>query len=227
MTVTIEVPEEESDPFHRGGNQGQLVSCWRIDNYTIDALNARLNPGMRTVETGAGLSTVLFALHATTHRCIVPDAELVERIKSFCREHDISTENVTFNIVPSHDIVASLEPHTYDLALIDGLHSFPIAVVDFFYAARALKTGGTLVIDDLHIWTCDTIARFLRESPTWRVTDFTRRVCFAVREGDAGTLVDWRSQPYVWSRSLARSRYIPQIHAFRMALRSLREWLFA
>jgi hypothetical protein len=180
---------------------------------------------MRTVETGAGLSTVVFALLGVSHRSIVPDSELVQRIREYCGQHGISTEQITFDILASQDVIASLEPNTYDLALIDGCHNFPIAFVDFFYAGRALKPGGALVIDDLYIWTCEVIAKFLRESPSWRVAKSTKRVCVAVKEDDSGTLNEWRSQPFVWSRSLARSGYSPRRHAIHMAVKALREWL--
>ncbi len=221
--VVIEQLKKHPPRFHKLGSE--LISSWRIDNYTIDLLDAKITSGMRTVETGAGLSTVLFAMHGANHRCIVPDSELVERIQSFCREQGISTDTVEFTIAPSQEIVPSLEIASYDIALIDGTHNFPIAFVDFFYAARALKTGGLLIIDDLHIWTCEVIAKFLRESPGWRVTDFTQRLCVAIKEGDDGMLAEWRHQPFVWSRSLARSNYSPKIHAFRMASKAIREWI--
>ncbi|MGH9628928.1 MAG: class I SAM-dependent methyltransferase [Bryobacteraceae bacterium] len=210
--------------FHRSSG-GEPIASWRIDDHTIDLLDGSLRPGMRTVETGAGLSTVLFALHGADHRCIVPDAALVERIQAFCREHRIPTEQITFDIVPSQDVVPVLERNTYDLALIDGCHNFPIAFVDLFYASQALKVGGLLIVDDLHIWTCEVIAKFLRESPSWGICEFTQRVCAAVKEDEADTLAEWSSQPFVLSRSLANSNYSPKIHAFRMALKALREWL--
>ena len=34
---------------------------------------------MKTIETGAGVSTILFAMKNTAHTCIVPDDKLVER----------------------------------------------------------------------------------------------------------------------------------------------------
>lgn len=221
--ITVAELKKNPPPLH--SVNGELISSWRIDNHTIDILDRSLKPGMRTVETGAGLSTILFALRAASHLCIVPDQGLVDRIQAFCHQHAIPTGQVTFDVRPSQDVVATLESNAYDLALIDGCHNFPIACVDFFYAARALKSGGALLIDDLHIWTCEVIAKFLRESPTWHVTEFTQRVCVALKEGDEGTLAEWRSQPFVFSRSLANSRYSPKVHAVRMALKALREWL--
>ena len=223
--VTVEYLKKHPPRLHAGGSNGELISSWRIDDHTIEFLHRSLRPGMYTIETGAGLSTILFACAGVHHRCIVPDAGLVERIRAFCDEHDISTELVQFDLRPSQEAVPLLEPGSYDVALIDGTHNFPIAFVDFFYAARALKIGGTLIIDDLHIWTCEVIAKFLRESPTWRVTQFTQRVCMALKESDAGNLAEWRSQPFVLSRSLANSNYSPKLHAFRMALKALKEWL--
>ena len=54
---------------------------------------------------------------------------------------------------------------SYDLALIDGRHGFPQPFLDWYYAAQILKTGGYVIIDDLHIWVCETLANLLVEEP--------------------------------------------------------------
>lgn len=61
-------------------------------------LDEVLQPGWQTVETGAGVSTILFALHATQHTCVVPANEEVERIRAFCADHEIPTDGLTFVI---------------------------------------------------------------------------------------------------------------------------------
>ena len=51
-----------SDPpkLHDDG-KGQLISDFRIDDRTCFELNRRLKAGLSTLETGAGLSTIIFA----------------------------------------------------------------------------------------------------------------------------------------------------------------------
>lgn len=57
--------------FHE--NEGRLISIWRIDDATCRELHRRLKPEMATLETGAGLSTIIFAASGCKHTCIVPD----------------------------------------------------------------------------------------------------------------------------------------------------------
>jgi hypothetical protein len=69
-----------------------------------------------------------------------------------------------------------------------------------------LRQGGTLVIDDLHIYTCQTIARFLQVDAAWRVEVLTKRVAFAVKLDDTGGVDgEWHLQPFVRQRSRATS----------------------
>ena len=47
----------------------------------------------------------------------------------------------------------TLELDALDLVLIDGSHSFPQVFIDWYYTQSALKVGGALLVDDVHIWT--------------------------------------------------------------------------
>jgi Methyltransferase domain len=88
----------------------------------------------------------------------------------------------------------------FDLILIDGSHNFPTVFVDFYYAARALKLGGTLVVDDLHIYTCRLAARFMRSDPGWNTDFIDNRVAFGRKISDTIDYA-WTKQPFVERRS--------------------------
>ena len=152
-------------------NEGELISNWRIDDATCLELNGRLTPGMKTLETGAGVSTIIFAANGCEHTCITPGSAEADRIQAYCRSANIDTSHVRFVISRSCDVIHQMSPSEYDLALIDGCHGFPSVFVDFYYAAKALKPGGTPVIDDTHIYTCNLIARFMQSDPGWNGTD--------------------------------------------------------
>ena len=54
---------------------------WTLDRPALELLFQRVAPGARTLETGAGMSTVLFALKRARHTCVVPSATEVARIR--------------------------------------------------------------------------------------------------------------------------------------------------
>jgi Methyltransferase domain len=185
---------------------GMLISTWRPDETTIVELQRRLRPGMKTIETGAGFTTIMFAIYGCEHTCIAPDRELLDRIRAYCDEHGISTKALTFVDAMSVDVVPQLSAAAYDLALIDGCHGFPTVYVDFLYLSRALKTGGTMVVDDLDIFTCQTVARFMQSDVAWRTEVCTGRVAFGVKLDETGSVFrEWHIQPFVRGRSTATS----------------------
>jgi predicted O-methyltransferase YrrM len=166
---------------------------------TIDRI---AGPDTRSLETGAGLSTVMFALKGGQHTTVVPWATEIERIKGWCAENEISTDRITFHQSPSEDILPSLEPEPLDLVLIDGAHGFPSPFIDWYYAGRRLRRGGTLIVDDTNIWTGRVLHQFLAAEPGWEVErTFPMRAAVLKRTAEPGPLPDWVHQPYVTRRS--------------------------
>lgn len=51
----------------------------------------------------------------------------------------------------SHEALTKLihEGRTYDFALIDGSHLFPVVALDFIFVDRLLKEGGVIALDDI------------------------------------------------------------------------------
>ena len=178
---------------------GTLISDWRIDDFTCRELSARLSPQMKTMETGAGLSTIIFAASGCDHTCIVPDSGLVDRIKNFCRDTDIDLSPVHFVIAKSCDVIHQFPPLSFDLVLIDGCHGFPSIFVDFCYASKALKIGGVLILDDMHIYTCHQTALFMQSDAGWKIVILNKRFVLGIKLSDTIDY-EWTSQPFVISR---------------------------
>jgi hypothetical protein len=201
MTANLNLKAILAEPpgFHEDG-KGQLISWLRIDDQTCLELNNRLKPDMKTLETGGGLSTVIFAARECHHTCIIPEQTLADRILAYCRSASIDTSNVSFTISKSCDAIHQLNHSEFDLILIDGCHGFPTVFVDFYYAAKALKLGGVLIVDDMHIYTCNLIARFMNSDPGWKVDLINNRVAFGIKIDDTIDY-DWWQQPFVVRRS--------------------------
>jgi hypothetical protein len=211
-----------ADPPKLHELDGQLHSRYRIDDETCLELKARLKPGMNTLETGAGLSTIIFAGIGCQHTCIVPDEKLVYRIQAYCRSLSIDTSNLRFIISGSSDVIHQMGRSAYDLILIDGCHGFPTVLVDFYYAAKALKTGGVLIIDDLRIYTCDLIASFMQSDPGWNVELMTIRFAIGVKIAETVDR-EWTDQPFVMLRSKGTSPIKHPLYFAKITARTLQK----
>jgi len=160
--------------LHSGRDQrpwepGDLVD-WGIHRESIEFLARVVTAEHLTLETGAGLSTVCFAIRASEHICISPPESEHQRIRDYCQTHNISTARIRFVPMPSGDYLPTLDlkERQLDLALIDGAHKFPYPIVDWFFIDPHLKIGGLLVIDDLSIPSVKMLWNFLRTEPAYQ-----------------------------------------------------------
>jgi predicted O-methyltransferase YrrM len=96
-----------------------------IDPAVLSYLEPLVAKGMHTLETGTGISTVLFALRGADHISITPISGEVELIKRYCQKHSISLQQVEFIIGRSEDVLPRLDHQYLDMVLIDGGHGFP------------------------------------------------------------------------------------------------------
>lgn len=180
-------------------NEGS--SDWGISSIVLEYLSNILNSEMRTIETGAGFSTIIFAKSGCRHICITPSESELTRIRDICSESSISLDNVEFINDFSENVVPFMNDSESDLVLIDGGHGFPIPSIDFFYLGKGLKIGGLLLIDDVDLWTGKMIVDFLRREPGWeyqgklarRTAVFEKKSEFIPRE--------WCDQPTVVRKS--------------------------
>ena len=172
---------------------------------------------LRTLETGCGLSTLVFVLRGDEHVCITPDADEPDRVRRYCAEHEIDTGRVTFKIERSEVVLPTLAAQPRDLVLIDGSHAFPHVFLDYFYSAQALTIHGTLIVDDVHLWTGKVLRDFLQSEPEWEIVEEWDGRTSAFRKISKLRPRDWFDQPYV------RDRSTPTRTRARMALALLKK----
>jgi hypothetical protein len=197
-----------SKPPKLHGRDGATTDGWRLDDAALLFLESRVKQGMRTIETGAGVSTIAFALKRARHTCIVPDRRVVRRIRRYCASVGLSLSTVRFVVGRSEYALPRLRRFGYDFALIDGRHGFPAPFMDWFYIADRMRRGGVVLVDDTWIWTCDVLVRFLDTNPGWRrCAALPTSAAFRKERNDAQH-ADWVDQPFVYWQSQA-ARFYP------------------
>lgn len=162
----------------------------------------RIDESASTLETGCGLSTVMFALSGSRHICINPASHEIERIKEYCLGNRIPTRQVTFCQDVSEKVLPGLECDMLDLVLIDGRHGFPAPFIDFYYLAEKLKVGGLLVVDDTWLWTGDVLKQYLLSEPEWELeADFSPRTSVFRKLAHGSQNKEWTEQAFVVKNS--------------------------
>jgi len=175
---------------------------WGVATRVLEILDERVEAGTRTLETGAGLSTALLALKGARHDCVVPWQQEADRLRAWAAGAGISMDGVAFHIGFSDRVLPTLADDPLDLVLVDGGHGFPIPFIDWWYAGRRLRVGGTLIIDDTHLWTGRVLSGFLAAQDGWEVAEMLpMRSSVFIRTTAEDTFRDWVDQPYVLRRS--------------------------
>lgn len=158
----------KNPPLIHEESSGQLTS-WQLSDEVLDFIDDNINKDSITLETGTGISTILFAIKSSHHTCINPSKHQVERIKEYCKKHNICTNKIDFKIDVSEKVLPSLDVSKLDLILIDGSHAFPIPFIDWYYTYDKLKLGGKMIIDDTQLWTGWVLKKFLIFEPEWKL----------------------------------------------------------
>jgi hypothetical protein len=165
---------------------------------TLRAIQQSVHDGNRTLETGCGASTVIFAAQGTHHTVISPDAEEHKRVRDYLKEISVDDSRLV-SIVGGSDLVLPdlCTERILDVAYIDGAHSFPYPAIDWHYMTRALKIGGRLIMDDIPIPSTAYVFRFMLSDPDWRLDEILddRAASFTlIHQPPAGE--DYTLQPF-------------------------------
>ena len=191
----------ENPPAPHRDELGQPV-LWGLTNEVLHFIEERVGPGSRTLETGCGVSTVLFALTGAQHICIAPGREEIERLQAYCLQNEICTSDITFHVEVSENALPALKCEPLDLVLIDGRHGFPAPFIDFYYTAGKLKVGGLLVVDDTWLWTGEILKQYLLSEPEWKhEAEFSQRTSVFRKLGEGSESKEWCHQSFVVDHS--------------------------
>ena len=154
---------------HPPGLHGAGDEYWGLAWPALEWLEHEVRPGMTTLETGSGASTLVFAAAGAEHIAVTPAADEETRFRAECTRRAIDGSRVKFEIGLSHEVLPMLDPRPLDLALVDGAHGFPYPVLDWWFLAPQLKIGGRVLLDDAYMPPVAALVDALRAMPHWEI----------------------------------------------------------
>jgi Methyltransferase domain len=188
------VHERGDRPAHSGGLNP------RLGQVMIDEIG-KLEGARRSIETGAGNSTLLFMmLGCSAVTAIAPDEKLGRRIRS--EAVDRGLDDAVLRIINDRSERAlprlALDEHAAcDIAFIDGNHGWPSVFVDFCYLNVMMKRDGLLFVDDVHVYACAQLMLLLREQPEFELVSLVGKMATFRKRTNAEFLPDWRGEPFI------------------------------
>jgi predicted O-methyltransferase YrrM len=129
-----------------------------------------------SAETGCGKSTILFSRISSRHKVFCLDDRdegSNSSVGYFMNCAATRMENLEIVFGPTQVALPAYRDHVpYDLVFIDGPHGFPFPELEYYFFYPHLKTGGVLVIDDIHIPTVGRLADFISEDRMFEKIEF-------------------------------------------------------
>ena len=189
------------------------LTCYGIGEDVLGFIAGSINKDSKTLETGAGCSTLVFACCGADHTAVTPSLPEITLIGGYAADNGIPMERVKFVQQSSDYFLPRNEAEGYDLVLLDGKHAFPWPVIDWFYTADKLKEGGLMLIDDAEMKSVSLLTDFMKVDNGWElVHNFSGKTIVFKKTRRATHDVAWHMQPYTvgnrgpWDRLTKRIR---------------------
>ena len=174
---------------------------WGLAWEALAFIERTVQPGMATLETGAGASTIVFAARGADHETVTPSPEEAERITAECEHRGISTEGLRFRIGSSPEVLRTWESRPLDLVLV----------------APHLRVGGLMMLDDAYMPPVAAVVDHLRGSAAWALEEpASFRTAVARKLADEVPEPEWKGERIGGRMSF---RYLPVRRRAAAALR--------
>ncbi len=108
-----------------GVHPGAPNNVWSTERGAYELLAELALPDMRTVETGCGSSTAVFAMRGCDHLCATFIQYEADAFRGWCEKHDVDGTRVRFLIGPSERTLPGFEVDRSTLRLSTGITSSP------------------------------------------------------------------------------------------------------
>ena len=132
--ATAERVSRDKPSFHLADRDSETFSVgdevvWNALPETLSFIASQVRPENRTLETGTGASTVVFAATGSRHTAISPVRHEHRRISEYCSSIGVRTDTLSFVAASSDAVLPGLED-PLDFVLLDGTHAFPFSFVE-------------------------------------------------------------------------------------------------
>jgi hypothetical protein len=185
--IIQEVPQD----FHNNGSLSPPV-LRRIAELHRQA-GARVS-----AETGCGLTTLILSHLSERHTSFT--AEFGDSLSKTRGHHLFNVASTSFIVNPTQlSLPAYRFSGALDLVILDGPHAYPFPDLEYFFFYPHVRSGGILIVDDIHIPTIGHMHDFLCDDEMWEHVGDTETTAFFRRT--TAPLLDpygdgWPSQRY-------------------------------
>lgn len=134
-------------------------------------------PIQRSMETGCGVSTLIFS-HLSSHHTVfaIDKGQTITNTKASGLLNSAATafvEGPTQSTLPSHKFQAKLQA-----ALLDGPHAFPLPHLEYYYVYPHLEEGALLIIDNMWMPGIHDLFEFLKSDDMFSLVDIVNWTAF-------------------------------------------------
>ncbi len=210
----------DNPQFH--GPADAAPTSWAVGAEVLRFIHDHVKPGMHTLETGSGHTTVAFAITGSDHTCITPNAAEADRIAAYCKSLGLD-DRIRFILQRSDTALPRGEfPDKLDFVFLDGAHRFPLPIIDCHYTEPRLNVGGILGIDDFNMPSVRVLYDFLRGEKEWELIREVANTAFFRKLAAVTPVNDWQGQrmnaPENWNRGAQPTLSAGLIHHLRRVL---------
>jgi hypothetical protein len=197
------------------------AECYGISSDVARFIADHIDVFSKTLETGSGLSTLVFAVRQSTHVCVTPSQIEVDGIRDYANRKGINFDRTSFVIDASDKYLPTTDINDLDFIFIDGKHAFPWPIVDWFYTVDRLKQGGIVMVDDTHMISGSILVDFMKVDPRWKLlADFNGKTVAFRKMTSSVHDVAWHMQPYITNALRGKKEF--ETVFFRRVLRKMR-----
>jgi hypothetical protein len=186
--------QEQPINIHEGSSTG-LWECAEDFLLACARLEFEANE-VKSIETGCGLSTLVFNEFGWNHIAITPSEQEIIGIRNWMTQFQGRTLNGSALIcAPSHIELPKLatQGQKFNFVFIDGNHSLPHVLIDYFYLSIMLKTGGYLGLDDTNLAAPKLLCSIMERMPYWTLTKKGDKwAIFELNDEFRGGVQDWQ-----------------------------------